>query len=50
MVVVGELLEVRIYSELIPLFTLAVLFIVRNIVLEASGQPSEPARRGLAPA
>lgn len=39
MVAVGELLEVRIYSELIPLVAVALLLIVRSVVTEAAARP-----------
>lgn len=39
MIVVGELLEVRIYGELIPIVTAAVILIVRSVVSESASQP-----------
>lgn len=49
MVVVGELLEVRIYSELIPLVTLALLLIIRDITAEAVGGTSMRTGAGTPP-
>ena len=49
MVGVGELMEVRIYSELLPLTTLAVFLIARNVV-QALAEPATAAAVREAPA
>lgn len=47
MAIVGEMMEVRIYSELIPLVAVALVFAARSIVLEAAKDGGLSARSGL---
>ncbi|HLA63172.1 MAG TPA: hypothetical protein VK610_02005, partial [Rhodothermales bacterium] len=49
MVVVGELLEVRIYGELIPLVTATLLLALADVVREVSAAPSAPSTGDTAP-